>query len=248
MAARSKRRECRVENVAGERLTAGRAAEQEGHLSVSRRLLRKIVINDQRMHAVVAEILAHGAAGIGGEELQRRALRCGRGDHDRVLHRAGVFEGLHHLRDRGALLTDGDINAIELFALIVALIDRLLIDEGVDRNRGLAGLAVANDQLTLATAHWNETVDRLQAGLHRLTETDWRGMMPGAFTSASRRSAASIGPLPSKRIAKRVDHAAKQALAHRHVHNVLGALDRVTFFNVTVIAERSRYRHCRSRG
>ena len=29
------------------------------------------------------------------------------------------------------------------------------------------------------------------------SDTDWRGMMPGAFTSARRRSVVAIGPLPS---------------------------------------------------
>ena len=36
------------------------------------------------------------------------------------------------------------------------------------RDGGLAGLAVADDQLALAAADGNERVDGLQAGLHRL--------------------------------------------------------------------------------
>ena len=81
-------------------------------------------------------------------------------DHDGVLHGAVVFERLHHLRHGGALLADGDIDADHVAAL--------LIDDGVERDGGLAGLAVADDQLALAAADRNHGVDGLDAGLHRL--------------------------------------------------------------------------------
>src|SRR3546814_9253821 len=71
-------------------------------------------------------------------------LRRGRGDDDRIFHRAIFFELTHDLRDGRALLADGDVDAIELLALIGALVGFALVDEGVDRDRGLAGLAVAD--------------------------------------------------------------------------------------------------------
>ena len=62
-------------------------------------------------------------------------------------------------------------------------------------------------------------------------------MMPGALTSATRRSAASIGALAVDRVAERVDHAAEQALADRHVDDRVGALDDVALADVAVGAE-----------
>ena len=59
-----------VEHVARESLAAGRPAQQQRHLAVRGRLLGQIVVDDQRVHAVVAEVLAHGAAGVGRQELQ----------------------------------------------------------------------------------------------------------------------------------------------------------------------------------
>src|ERR1043165_3279514 len=41
----------------------------------------------------------------------------------------------------------------------------LLVDDGVDRDRRLAGLAVADDQLALAAADGDHGVDGLEAGL-----------------------------------------------------------------------------------
>src|SRR3546814_3387380 len=101
-------------------------------------LLGQIVIDDDGMGTVVAEELAHGAARVGRQELQRRRLRRGRGHHDRVLERTLVFQDLHELGDAGALLADGDVDAVELLRLVVALVDRLLIDDGVERDGGLA--------------------------------------------------------------------------------------------------------------
>src|SRR3546814_4812712 len=41
-------------------------------------LLRQIVVDDQRVHAVVAEELAHRAAGIRGEKLRSEERRVGK--------------------------------------------------------------------------------------------------------------------------------------------------------------------------
>ena len=68
---------------------------------------------------------------------------------------------LHHLRDRRTLLPDRAVDANQVVALVV--------DDGVERDRGLAGLPVADDQLALAAADRNHAVDGLQSGRHRLT-------------------------------------------------------------------------------
>ena len=82
-------------------------------------------------------------------------------DDDGVFHRAEVLQRLHHLSDRRALLADGAINTNQVAALAV--------DDGVERNCGLAGLAVADDQLALSAANRNHRVDGLQSCRHRLS-------------------------------------------------------------------------------
>src|SRR5204863_6286462 len=78
------------------------------------------------------------------------------------------FERADDLRDGRALLPDGDVDAVELLALLARRVDVLLVDEGIERDGGLAGLAVADDQLALAAADRDQRVERLEAGLHRL--------------------------------------------------------------------------------
>ena len=68
------------------------------------------------------------------------------------------------IRDRvghgGTLRADGNVNAEHALAL--------LVDDGIGRDGGLAGLAVAADQLTLAAADGDHGVDGLDAGLQGL--------------------------------------------------------------------------------
>jgi len=61
-----------------------------------------------------------------------------------LIHRAVRFQRLLELGDGARLLSDGDIDADDVLAL--------LVDDGVEGDSGLAGLAVADDQLALAAA------------------------------------------------------------------------------------------------
>jgi len=72
-----------------------------------------------------------------------RRLRCGCGHDNRVPHRSGFGQGLHHLRNRRSLLPDRVVNANQVIALAV--------NDGVERNCRLAGLTVTDDELTLTT-------------------------------------------------------------------------------------------------
>jgi hypothetical protein len=51
-----------VEHVARIRLAARRAAQQQRHLAVRPCLLGQVVVDDERVLAAVAEVLAHRAA------------------------------------------------------------------------------------------------------------------------------------------------------------------------------------------
>ena len=62
-------------------------------------------------------------------------------------------------------------------------------------------------------------------------------MMPGALTSTRVRSVALDRALAVDRVAERVDDAAEQARADRHVDDGAGALDGVAFLDVAVGAE-----------
>ena len=68
--------------------------------------------------------------------------------------------------DRGALLAYGHINAIKLLALVARRIHSLLVQDRVEYDGRFAGLTVADDQLALAAADGDQSINRLDAGLH----------------------------------------------------------------------------------
>ena len=71
-----------IEYVARISFAARRTAQQQRHLAVGDGLLGQVIIDDNGMHAVVAEILAHGAAGKRRQVLHRRGIGGRSGNDD----------------------------------------------------------------------------------------------------------------------------------------------------------------------
>ena len=109
-----------IEHIAGIRFAAGRALQHQRNLAIRHGVLGQIIINDQRIHAVIHEPFAHGRAG------KRRQVLVGGGvggrgrNDDGVGHRARFFEHRDDARDVGLLLADGDVNAVERAVILVA--------------------------------------------------------------------------------------------------------------------------------
>ena len=227
-----------VENVTRISFTAGRTTQQKRHLTIRHGLLRQVIIHDQGVTPVVTEELGHRGRRIGRKELHRRRVGRGRGHNDRILNRAGLFELLHQLRHGRALLPHRHIDAVELLVLVIPrrVVIRFLVQDRIKRHSRLTGLTVANDQLALATANGDHRVDGLQARRHRLADRFARddarrlAVCHPAFRRVDR-------TLTVERIAKAVHNATQKAVARRHVHDRVRALDGVAFFNVAVGAE-----------
>ena len=217
-----------VEDIARVGLAAGRTAEQQRHLPVGRGVLGEVVVDAECVLSLVQEVLAHRATRVGSDVLDRRRLVGGGGDDDRRVHCPGLLQGLHHLDHRGHPLPDRDVDADQVGILVV--------DDRVDRDRGLSGLAVADDQLALTAADRDHRVDRLEPGLHRLLN---RLAMDDA-RSLELRAAGLAGvdvALVVERPSERIDEAAEQLLAHRDLQQPLGPPHRVAFGDLVPLAE-----------
>ena len=149
-----------IEDVTGIGLTTGRATQQERHLAIGGSLLGEIVVDHQGCLALVHEVLGNGGTGVRSQVLESSGLRSvGSNDHG-VVEGAALTQHLNNVGHRSSLLTHSDVNADHVLIR--------LVQDRVDRNSGLAGLAVTNNQLALATANWDHRVDGGDAGLHRL--------------------------------------------------------------------------------
>ena len=113
----------------------------------------KIVVNNERVSAVVTKMFAHRRTGVGGNELHRSGIAGSGANDNGVIHRTSFFQRLHNTDDGGFLLADGNVNTHHVAAF--------LIDNRVDADGGLAGLPVADDEFALAAANRNHRVDGL---------------------------------------------------------------------------------------
>jgi len=162
-----------VEDVAGVGFTAGGAAQNQGYLTVGDGVFGEVVIDNQRVLPLIHEVFTHGTAGVGGEVLHGGAVGGGGTHDDGVLHGAGFFEFGDESGDVRALLTDGDVDAVERTvtghgALLGEFVLLGLGDDGVQRDGGLAGGTVTDNELTLAAANRDHGIDGQNAGLYRL--------------------------------------------------------------------------------
>jgi hypothetical protein len=115
----------------------------------------------------------------------------------------------------------------------------LLVDDRVQRDGRLAGLAVADDQLALAAADRDHAVDGLDAGLQRLlhrlaVHNAGRDALDGVVRGGLDR------PAVVDRLAERVHHAPDHRLAHRHRHDAARPPDFVAFLDFRVVAQQHR--------
>src|SRR2546423_5569178 len=160
----------KVEDITRVSLTPRWSAEQKGHLTVGNGLLCKIIEDNDGMLAVVAEPLAHGAAGERSYVLQRGSFGGCSGDDDAVLHGVVLFKCLDKLGHSRSLLSNCNIDAVELLGFIVTAIPPLLVQHSIKRNRSLASLTVSNDQFSLSTPNRHHCIYSLEAGLYRLVD------------------------------------------------------------------------------
>src|SRR2546425_3969087 len=159
---------------------------------------------------------------------------------DGVAHGTVFFEDTYHLGYRRTLLANGDVDAhdarmarMPLRFLVPGI---TLIDNRVEGHRGLAGLAVADDQLTLPTADRHHGINGLQARLQRLIH---RQAVDHARRYALNRAGLSRidGPLAVNWLAQGIHHSSNQSFPDRDLHDAPGTPDLIAFLDLGIGTE-----------
>ncbi len=217
-----------VEDVAGECLASRGPPQEERKLAIGHGLLRQVVVDHQRMAALVHEVLGHRAAGVGSDVLQRRRIARPGHDDRRVVQGSLAAQYVDQAGHVRFLLPDRHVEALHSRVL--------LVDDRVDADGRLARLAVADDQLALAAADRGHGVDGLDPRLERLLDR-----LPRSHARGHRLHRPPFGrddrPAAVQRIAQRVDDAAQHRLAHWHAQQLSGAADFVPLVDREIVAE-----------
>ena len=114
-----------------------------------------------------------------------------------------------------------------------------MVNDRVERDGGLSGLAVADDQLALAAADRNHRIDGLDSGLQRLL---YRTAVDHARGDDFHRPGL-VGrdrTFAIDRLAQGVHHAADETFADGDRHDTPGAAHFVAFFDLLIFAEQHR--------
>src|SRR5215510_9216498 len=228
-----------VKYIAGIGLTTRRPLQHERHLPVGHRVLGQVIIDNQRIHPVVHEPLAHRCAGIRRDILVGGGIR-GRGiQDDGVRHRASFLEHRYDPGNGGLLLADRDIDAVERAVRLVAgrfsrFVEAGLVDDRVYADGRLAGRAVAYDQFPLAAANRDHRVNRHDARLHRLVNRPAAGDAGGdLFNRVS--DVALDRPFAIDGLAQFVHDASQQALTYGYLQELASGAGFTAFFELGVI-------------
>ena len=217
-----------VEYVARIGLAARRTLQKQAHRTVRDGVLGKVVVHDEHIAAPVHKIFAHSAARVGRDVLQRRGVARGRVDDDGVIHRAVHLERALELCNGARLLPNGNIDADDVLAL--------LVDNGIERDGGLAGLAVADDELALAAADGEHRVDGQNAGLKRRVDALAVDDAGGGALHRAVAVGADVS-LPVNGHAERVHHAAKESLTHGNARRASGAAHRAARADARIVVK-----------
>ena len=110
----------------------------------------QVVVHDERIHAVLHEILTHRRSGVRRDVLIGGIVGSGRRNDDCVFQRTVIFENFQGARKGGIFLPDADVNRINGTEIRIVLRQPLSIEFGLVQNRiqresGLARGTVADD-------------------------------------------------------------------------------------------------------
>lgn len=180
--------------------------------------------------------LSHGATSEGSNVLQRSGLGSGSGNNDGVLHGVVLLKGLDELSNGGSLLSDGNVDAVELLGLVVGVVPPLLVKHGIEGDSGLSGLTVTNDQLTLTTSNGNHGVDGLETGLYGLVDGA-AGQDTGGLELSTAALSGLERTLSIDGVTESVDDTSEEGLADGDIDNLSSTLDGLTLLDETVRTE-----------
>ena len=175
------------------------------------------------------EILAHRAACIRRDILQGARFGSGCRNNDGIIHSAGILQFIHKSGNRRSLLSDSDIDTDYILPL--------LVDNGIDSNRCLTGLSVADNQLSLSPSDRNHGVNGFDSSLQRLFNR-LSFDNAGCRTFYSTELRALNGACSINRLSDGIHYSTNQRLANRYRNNSSCTLYTLSFLDSHIGTEK----------
>ncbi len=193
-------------------------------------MFRKIVVDDQNILALFHPLFADRTPRIGRNVLQRRRLGCTGINDRRIFHRVRFFQTCRQTCYGRFLLTDGNIDTVNVLAL--------LVDDRINGDCRLTRLTVTDDQLTLTFADRDHRVNDLQTRHQRLINGTARHDTRRNTLNRTRLLRLNIA-LVINRLTKRIYDAAKQRITDRDLNDPARAADFIALFDLRIAAKQN---------
>ena len=148
--------------------------------------------------------------------MERGSLGCGGSNHDRVLHSVVLLKGLHELGNGGTLLSNGDVDTVELLGLVPSIVPSLLVQNCVESDGSLTSLTVTDNQLTLTTSNGDHCIDGLETGLDGLPDRG-TGQDTGRLDFGAATLGGIDGSLSINGVTQSVDNTSEKSLSNGNV-------------------------------
>ena len=120
-------------------------------------MMGKIVVDDQDIAPLFHEVFCNAGCRIRRDIDEAGRIIVFYDNHNGIIHCSLLIEISHYFGYSGCALANRTVDAHHILSV--------LVEDGVDRDGGLARLAIAENQFALATTDGNKRVDRLQSGL-----------------------------------------------------------------------------------
>ena len=218
-----------VENVTGVGLTTRGTTQKQRQLTVRHGLLGQIVVHNQGVTSCVTELLADGHSGEGCKVLQTGGVGSSRRHDDGVLECVVQTEQTVDTRNVGATLSDRHVHGHNVVLTQGLLVDADLVDHGRHGDRGLSGLTISDNQLTLSTTNGDHGVDNLESGGHvvvdRLTLDDVGCGHVHLSNLLLEEGAGAVDGAGGDHVAQGVDDLAEHSESDGDLEELLGGVD-----------------------
>ena len=128
------------------------------------------------------------------------------------------------------------VSACLVVSELRTLVPPVLVEHSIEGNGSLAGLTIANDELTLTTADGDHSINRLESGLHGFLDR-LAGQDAWCFKLRAATLLGGDWALAVNGVTESVNDTSKKSLANWYVNNLACALDGLSLLDQTVRTE-----------
>lgn len=223
----------KVEKVERIRLKERRKKKKKRNMEIRERMIRKIVIEDEGVMEVVKEILKNGEERKRREIMNRGRIGWGGRKEDRILEWEELLEKIKEMGKGRKIMEKGEIEEIKIVIVREIVVDRIMVEEGVENDRGIEGMEVEDEKIEMEEEKRDKRVDGIEEGRNRIMERIERNN-EGRIEVKEEELIGIDREIEVNRIEERIEKEEKKLGKKRKVEDWEGEIEEIELIDVKV--------------